>query len=96
MSNKWVKITKGLLLLLCPGLPLFFALLLLQSLQLFISYSMMDHLGPSLIAGSIAWAFVLAVPQKMFTSKIWRGIYACMILIISSLLGLLELFLLYR
>lgn len=90
--NTYIKIVRGLCRILTPPLPLFGALLVLQSIQLPISYNIFCNIGIGLIMGTIAWAYALSVPQNFAYSKIWRNTYAGIALTLSSIFGLIQLF----
>lgn len=83
---------RSLFKLVHPRLPLFGVLLVIQSIQLYISYCFVDHVGVGLLMGTIAWTYILTIPQNIIKSRIFRGIYASIILVVCSLLGLIELF----
>lgn len=73
------------------NLPLFAASLPIQFIQLLALYLLDVHFGAGLLAGSIAWAYLLTLPQGFSNNKTWRGIYAGVILTLTGLLGLLQL-----
>lgn len=97
MSFDYIKVLlkksfRSLFQLLRPQLPLFCSILLIQSIQLFISYRFVEHVGIGLIMGTIAWAYILTIPQNIIKSRIVRIIYTAVILVVCSLLGIIELF----
>lgn len=83
---------KKLIQALSPRLPLFGALLIIQSVQMLITFCSFYHVGIGLIMGTIAWAYLLAIPQKCFKPGFWSGIYAGIVLTISSVLGLIQFY----
>lgn len=91
-KSQYTNLFKRVSQFLYPYLPLFAGMLIIQSIQLVISYCLLSHVGIGLIMGTISWAYILTIPRNFISSKIFRGIYSGMVLVASALLGLLELF----
>lgn len=81
-----------ILRVLTPRLTLFGALFVIQVVQMLITFCSFYHVGIGLILGSVAWAYLLTLPQNLFKSKIWKGIYAGIIISLTSLLGLIQIY----
>ncbi len=73
-------------------LPFFCALLVIQSVNLWIDHLLLIRFGLGLILGTIAWAYIQIIPAGLLRSKLLRGGYIGVMLFLNSVLMLLQFF----
>lgn len=92
IKDKYLKYLNYMTRILSPDLPLFGVLFVMQSIQFCITLYFVGHIGIGIVLGTISWAYVLALPQKLIRPGVWRTVYATVAISASSIFGLLELF----